>query len=108
MSSLTAQALTIDSSFFDKARIAIIGLGYVGLPLAIEFAKKYNVLGFDINSNRVNELKNGQDSTREAHIQDLKNVVELRKNGEIGLHFSSDGNDLKDFHIFIITVPTPI
>ena len=91
-----------------KVKIAIIGLGYVGLPLAIEFAKKYNVLGFDINSNRVNELKNGQDSTREAHIQDLKNVVESRKNGEIGLHFSSDGNDLKDFHIFIITVPTPI
>lgn len=91
-----------------KVKIAIIGLGYVGLPLAIEFAKKYNVLGFDINSNRVNELKNGQDSTREAHIQDLKNVVELRKNGEIGLHFSSDENDLKDFHIFIITVPTPI
>ena len=91
-----------------KVKIAIIGLGYVGLPLAIEFAKKYNVLGFDINSNRVKELKNGQDSTREAHIQDLKNVVELRKNGEIGLHFSSDENDLKDFHIFIITVPTPI
>jgi len=91
-----------------EVKIAIIGLGYVGLPLAIELAKKYNVLGFDINTKRVAELKQGEDFTREAHIEDLQKVIKLRESGKIGLNFSADKNDLKDYRIFIVTVPTPI
>lgn len=90
--------------------IAVIGLGYVGLPLAIEFAKQYDVLGFDINENRVQELSNGQDKTREANIEDLKAVIQQGKQPHTctGLRFSSDKNELKAHQIFIVTVPTPI
>jgi len=90
--------------------IAVIGLGYVGLPLAIEFAKQYEVLGFDINEGRVQELSNGQDKTREANIADLKAVIQqgARANATTGLRFSSDKNDLKAHQVFIVTVPTPI
>ncbi|MGZ3763978.1 MAG: nucleotide sugar dehydrogenase [Mucilaginibacter sp.] len=100
--------LSSDPNFFDKAKIAIIGLGYVGLPLAIEFAKKYDVLGFDIDINRVEELSIGEDRTREAHISDLKNVIEARKKGTKGLRFSSDKEALKEYNVFIVTVPTPV
>ncbi len=92
----------------DQVKIAIIGLGYVGLPLAIEFAKKYDVLGFDINTNRAEELKLGKDATKEANIEDLQQVIRLREKGNTGLHFSADKNDLKGSRIFIVTVPTPI
>ncbi|MEO6850006.1 MAG: nucleotide sugar dehydrogenase [Mucilaginibacter sp.] len=92
----------------DQVKIAIIGLGYVGLPLAIEFAKKYDVLGFDINIKRIEELKNGEDSTREAHIEDLQKVITSGGFGKIGIKFSSDRTDLKNYRIFIVTVPTPI
>jgi UDP-N-acetyl-D-galactosamine dehydrogenase len=90
--------------------IAVVGLGYVGLPLAIEFARKYAVLGFDINETRVGELANGQDKTREADIDALHAVMEQgRQPGSTtGLQFSSDINDLKARQIFIVTVPTPI
>ncbi|PWV56512.1 nucleotide sugar dehydrogenase [Chitinophaga sp. S165] len=90
--------------------IAVIGLGYVGLPLAIEFAKQYDVLGFDINEARVHELANGQDKTREANIEDLKAVIEQGKQSHAttGLRFSSDKDELKAHQIFIVTVPTPI
>ncbi len=92
-----------------NSKIAIIGLGYVGLPLAIEFAKKYNVIGFDINQTRVAELQGGHDHTLEANIDDLKSVIELSKSGKgIGLHFSSNPVDLNDCNIYIVTVPTPI
>lgn len=89
-------------------KIAIIGLGYVGLPLAIEFAKKYDVLGFDINQERVTELSEGSDRTKEASIEDLKHVIELKKGSDIGLKFSFDTTALKDYNTFIVTVPTPI
>ena len=56
-----------------NSKIAIIGLGYVGLPLAIEFGKKYDVLGFDINKSRVEELNDGRDRTQEANLEDLNN-----------------------------------
>jgi UDP-N-acetyl-D-galactosamine dehydrogenase len=90
--------------------IAVIGLGYVGLPLAIEFAKKYDVLGFDINETRVKELCNGHDKTREANTEDLRQVTTTAKQPKAvtGLTFSSDKHDLKRHHIFIVTVPTPI
>ncbi len=91
-----------------RVKIAIIGLGYVGLPLAIEFAKKYDVLGFDINHTRVEELSRGEDHTREAHIDDLNHVISSRNINAKGLHFSSNKTDLNDYNIFIVTVPTPI
>jgi UDP-N-acetyl-D-glucosamine/UDP-N-acetyl-D-galactosamine dehydrogenase len=90
-------------------RIAIIGLGYVGLPLAIEFGKKYKVLGFDINNNRITDLQSGFDNTLEADLDDLKEATDLHINtSKLGLDFSSDVNDLKDYNTYIVTVPTPI
>lgn len=90
----------------NKFTIAVIGLGYVGLPLAIEFAKKYNVIGFDINQDRVDELTKGEDRTREADIEGLKQV--LNPQNEYGLTFSSNTQDLIKANIYIVTVPTPI
>lgn len=81
-------------------KIAIIGLGYVGLPLAVEFGKKYDVLGFDIDKKRVEELRNAKDHTLEISEEQLR-AAKL-------LHFSCDPVLLRDYTIFIITVPTPI
>ena len=89
-----------------KKSIAIIGLGYVGLPLAIEFGKKYSVLGFDINTSRVEELKSGSDRTQEADLDGMKYAMSLT--GDAGLAFSSNTEDLKKCNVFIVTVPTPI
>jgi UDP-N-acetyl-D-galactosamine dehydrogenase len=87
-------------------KIAIIGLGYVGLPLAIEFGKKYQVLGFDINEKRILELRNGIDQTKEADIDSLKAVIS--SSSKNGLSFSSDPEDLLSYTIYIVTVPTPL
>lgn len=87
-------------------KIAIIGLGYVGLPLAIEFAKKYKVLGFDINTSRVEELTSGNDRTQEADLAGMKYAMGL--SGDQGLSFSYQIEDLKKCNVFIVTVPTPI
>ena len=94
----------------DEVKIAIIGLGYVGLPLAVEFGKKYAVLGFDINQSRIEELTVGKDRTNEADLEGLKRATELYQstNGEKGLNFSSDTEKLKNCNIYIVTVPTPI
>ncbi len=81
-------------------RIAIIGLGYVGLPLAVEFGKKGPVIGFDINQNRINELKSGQDHTLEVSPDELLKAEQLS--------FSSNLDDLKTSNFFIVTVPTPV
>jgi UDP-N-acetyl-D-glucosamine/UDP-N-acetyl-D-galactosamine dehydrogenase len=83
-----------------KTKIAIIGLGYVGLPLAAEFGKKYNVVGFDINQARIEELENGFDRTRELTTEDIRKSVNL--------HFTSDINLINDCTVYIVTVPTPI
>ena len=83
-----------------KVKIAIIGQGYVGLPLAIEFGKKYPTIGFDINANRIEDLKNGIDHTNEAAKEQLKSADQL--------NFSSDLNDINNCNVFIVTVPTPI
>ncbi len=90
-----------------KYKIAIIGLGYVGLPLALEFAKKYSVLGFDINQDRIDELSNGEDRTKEADIEALRKLLQ-KNDEEEGIVFSSDVNLLDQFNVFIVTVPTPI
>jgi UDP-N-acetyl-D-galactosamine dehydrogenase len=90
-------------------KIAVIGLGYVGLPLAIEFGKKYKVLGFDINKDRIEELKTGVDHTLEADLNGLFQTTNLRKSHpELGLSFSSIEDDLKEYNTYIVTVPTPI
>jgi UDP-N-acetyl-D-galactosamine dehydrogenase len=81
-------------------KIAIIGLGYVGLPLAVEFGKIQSVLGFDINNQRVSELLVGKDSTLEVTSQDLKSATKL--------DFSCDNASLEECGVYIITVPTPI
>jgi UDP-N-acetyl-D-galactosamine dehydrogenase len=90
-----------------KYKIAIIGLGYVGLPLALEFAKKYSVLGFDINQDRIDELSSGEDRTKEADIAFLRKLL-LKNNEQEGIVFSSDVKLLNQYNIFIVTVPTPI
>ena len=90
-------------------KIAIIGLGYVGLPLAIEFAKKYSVLGYDTNKHRIEELKTGKDSTQEADMESILHVLNLKNSEhETGLSFSSNEEDLKPYDVYIVTVPTPI
>ena len=81
-------------------KIAIIGLGYVGLPLAIEFGKKRTVVGFDINQNRIKALKQGVDVTLEINKQEFKDAIHLS--------FTTNLDDLKTCNIFIVTVPTPI
>jgi UDP-N-acetyl-D-glucosamine/UDP-N-acetyl-D-galactosamine dehydrogenase len=93
----------------DDKRIAIIGLGYVGLPLAIEFGKKYKVIGFDINQSRIEELNLLTDRTNEADLVGMKKVMEMAKSNEgPGLNFSANVEDLKNYNVFIVTVPTPI
>jgi UDP-N-acetyl-D-galactosamine dehydrogenase len=90
-------------------KIAIIGLGYVGLPLAIEFGKKFKVLGFDINQSRIQELNLLTDRTNEADLVGMKNAMELAKsNADLGLNFSANLEDLEKYNVFIVTVPTPI
>lgn len=81
-------------------KIAVIGLGYVGLPLAVEFGKKHPVIGFDINQNRIGELKSGTDHTLEVDHEELTSAKQLQ--------FSSDIRELNECNFFIVTVPTPI
>jgi len=92
----------------EKIKIAIIGLGYVGLPLARLFATKYNVIGFDINKNRIAELKNGTDSTLEVSDTVLKEVLVNTTESEKGLYCTTKINNIKDCNYYIITVPTPV
>ncbi len=93
----------------ENLKIGIIGLGYVGLPLAIEFGKKYKVLGFDINQVRIEELKSGNDRTNEADLEGLQFAKNLAiEVDEVGLTFSSNVDELKSYNVFIVTVPTPI
>ena len=94
-----------------EKKIAVIGLGYVGLPLAVEFAKKYKTIGFDINRSRVKALKKGEDHTLEVTSNDLKAVLindtEALLKAEVGLLPTADILDIQEATVFIITVPTP-
>jgi UDP-N-acetyl-D-galactosamine dehydrogenase len=89
-------------------RIGVVGLGYVGLPLARLFATKYPVVGFDINANRVSELKRGTDHTLEVDESLLRAVLRNGPGGEAGLYCSCRVEDLSDCNIYIVTVPTPV
>jgi UDP-N-acetyl-D-galactosamine dehydrogenase len=84
----------------EKVKIAVIGQGYVGLPLAIEFGKKYPTIGFDVNEGRIDELKKGFDHTNEASPEQLSSTKQLT--------FSANINDISTCNIYIVTVPTPI
>jgi len=89
-------------------KIAIIGLGYVGLPLARLFATKYPVIGFDINKSRIEGLRSGTDSTLEIEDDILQAVLSESVSMEKGLYCSSDLSDIKDCNYYIVTVPTPV
>jgi len=80
--------------------IAIIGLGYVGLPLAVEFGKKYPVIGFDVNASRIASLKKGEDVTLQSNASEIKAASKLI--------FSDHLEDIKNCNIYIVTVPTPV
>ena len=84
----------------DQVRIAIVGLGYVGLPLAVEFGKRYDTIGFDINAARVEELRSGHDSTLEVEPELLAEATRLR--------FTAQLDEIRGCNVFIVTVPTPI
>ncbi|WP_336664141.1 nucleotide sugar dehydrogenase [Elizabethkingia meningoseptica] len=91
-------------------RIAVIGQGYVGLPLAMEFAKHFPVYGFDINKDRVKELNSGKDHTLEANLKLLSEVINEAQNSDFskGYIASASLDTIKDANIYIVTVPTPI
>jgi len=84
----------------DKVKIGIVGLGYVGLPLAVEFGRRFETYGLDVNPKRVEELKRGFDRSREVEAEELKRAEALK--------FTTDPKDLRDCNVFIVTVPTPI
>ncbi len=93
-------------------KIAIIGLGYVGLPLAVAFAEKYKVVGFDINLSRIQELKNANDKTLEISENQLHNVLisdenYIAYNYTHGFYATMNVSDLGDCNFYIVTVPTP-
>lgn len=92
----------------ENKKIAIIGLGYVGLPLAVEFAKKYAVVGFDINENRINQLIAGEDTTKETSKGELTAVLKSLSNEAKGLYLSFESASLAESNVYIVTVPTPI
>ncbi len=87
--------------------ITVVGLGYVGLPLAVEFAKKYPVTGFDIHQKRIDELNAGIDRTLEVDTKELQAVVTTDKQASVGLFVTTNPQDLQASNIYIITVPTP-
>ena len=94
-----------------EKKIVVIGLGYVGLPLAVEFAKKYPTVGFDINGLRVDELKNGHDRTLEVEDADLKKVIasdliSIESSGK-GLYCTTAVGDIESSNFYVVTVPTP-
>ena len=92
----------------ENIKIAIIGLGYVGLPLARLFATKYPVVGFDINESRVATLKSGTDTTLEVDDETLQKVLVANSSAENGLYCTTALSDISDCNYFIITVPTPV
>ena len=83
-----------------KTKIGIVGLGYVGLPLAVEFGKLYDSVGLDTNPHRIDELKNGVDTTLEVEPEEIKQATKIL--------YTTNPDDLKGCNVYIVTVPTPI
>jgi UDP-N-acetyl-D-galactosamine dehydrogenase len=94
--------------FIDKVRIAVVGLGYVGLPLAVEFAKYYKVFGFDLNEQRVSQLSKGFDHTNEIEAETFKEVLTLDCSSLQGLYITNSLIQIENCNVYIITVPTPV
>lgn len=92
----------------ETTKIAVIGLGYVGLPLARLFATKYPVVGFDINQGRINELRSGVDSTLEVEDEVLQKVLVDAPSGATGLFCTRELDEIADCNVYIVTVPTPV
>ncbi|HEY0897873.1 MAG TPA: nucleotide sugar dehydrogenase [Sphingobacteriaceae bacterium] len=92
----------------ENARIAVVGLGYVGLPLAVEFAKKYKVIGFDIRASRIEELRKGEDKTLEVSKENLTEVLTPTCDTPKGLYCTNELEALRTCTYYIITVPTPV
>lgn len=90
----------MDTLKVSEAKIAVIGLGYVGLPLAVEFGKQFPVIGYDINEARIGELKTGVDRTLESSKEELASATKLR--------FTADPEDLREANVYLVTTPTPI
>jgi len=92
--------------------ISVIGLGYVGLPLAVAFAKKFKVIGFDINQHRINQLRSNFDMTLEVENEKLEAVnistLEILNTSEKGLYYTTELNEIKSANVYIVTVPTPV
>ncbi len=92
----------------ENRTIAVVGLGYVGLPLAIEYGKKYRVIGFDVFQPRVEELQRGEDHTLEADLIGMKQACDAyTATRKIGLTFTSAPEELRQANTYIVTVPTP-
>ena len=92
----------------DNLKMTVIGLGYVGLPLAVEFAKKYKVFGFDINQSRIAELKAGYDNTLEVNESELNEVLTFECTTLKGLYCTNEIEKLRSSSVYIVTVPTPV
>ena len=88
-----------DLKFSADLKIAVIGLGYVGLPLAVEFGKRFPTVGFDVNPARLSEIQSGEDSTREVTESELRASTHLSTTAKL--------DDLRDCTVFVVTVPTP-
>ena len=84
----------------ENSKIAVVGLGYVGLPLMVEFAKRFPTLGFDINAKRVEELQSGMDSLKDLTAEELGEALQGS--------YSSNPANLDDYNVYIVTVPTPV
>src|SRR5438552_3947570 len=91
-----------------QIKIATIGLGYVGLPLATDFARKYAVIGFDINDNRIKDLREGNDLTLEVCSEQLREVLKKENNDAAGMFVTNCMDELRTANFFIVTVPTPV
>src|SRR5690606_28085060 len=108
MNNTSSQPTTNHQPPTTNHKIAVIGLGYVGLPLARLFATKHNVVGFDINQRRIDELRSGKDLTLEVEDDILQAVLKSSNNSDNGLFVSNNLDDIKDCNYYIVTVPTPV
>ena len=92
----------------ENIKIGVVGLGYVGLPLAVEFSKKYKVFGFDINIQRIEQLKQGNDHTLEVSEDELQQVLTQDCTKLTGLYCTNELEKLRTCNVYIVTVPTPV
>jgi UDP-N-acetyl-D-galactosamine dehydrogenase len=107
MSNLASTSVASELPDYNHIHIAVIGLGYVGLPLAVEFAKKFKVTGFDKSQNRISELLTGYDRTQEIDLSELQQVTLQNDEQSTGLVFTTNASEIRDCNVYIVAVPTP-